>query len=70
MDLEDAQMVIRIMLSADGECYVCAAELLQAFQRAFPLYAPLAADLYAVAYRGLTLDDPEESIYGPSTPAP
>jgi len=47
----EAERVLRIMMGADGECYLCAARLAQEFIEAFPEHEVLAGQIYEDAYR-------------------
>jgi hypothetical protein len=46
MTKEEATKVIKTMMSADGQCFVCANSLLWYFTQEFPEWKDLANELY------------------------
>lgn len=42
----EAQAVLRIMLTADGDCVVCGPKLVQSFIATFPQYEGLACEVW------------------------
>ncbi len=56
MRKEEAEEVIKIMLSADGGCEYCVAELLESFCTGFPDYKELAKTAFRDRF-GIKLED-------------
>lgn len=46
MNSEDAEKIIRIMMTADGECTYCSSDLLLKLSKAFPEHATLCKKLF------------------------
>lgn len=50
MTTEQATKIVQIMCTADGECSVCAAKLIDRFINNFPEYADLSLKVYRKHY--------------------
>jgi hypothetical protein len=51
MDEKEAIIVINIMMSADGECFACAAILLNSFVQSFPEFSELTKEMYKSLFK-------------------
>jgi len=50
MTKEEAERVIRILLTADGGCQYCARDLLTSFCEEFPEFKELAEDIFKTIF--------------------
>ncbi len=53
---DEAKIVINIMMTADGDCYNCARNLIEKFKITFPQFKDLADKLYNEKYSWIIED--------------
>lgn len=61
MDKQEAEKIIKILLTADGGCEYCSASLIKLFCKQFPDFRPLAEESFNKKF-GLNIKDLTEKI--------